>query len=47
VREFKQKGTVVEKLTEETLRDKGHLLELLAVCEGMDQPNLPFLSLNH
>jgi hypothetical protein len=31
-----QKGTVVEKLTEETLRDKGHLLELLAVCEGME-----------
>uniref|UniRef100_A0A453LE96 Uncharacterized protein n=1 Tax=Aegilops tauschii subsp. strangulata TaxID=200361 RepID=A0A453LE96_AEGTS len=33
---FKQKGTVVEKLTEETLRDKGHLLELLAVCEGVE-----------
>ena len=32
---FHQKGTVVEKLTEETLRDKGHLLELLAVCEGI------------
>uniref|UniRef100_N1R0M1 Kinesin-related protein 4 n=1 Tax=Aegilops tauschii TaxID=37682 RepID=N1R0M1_AEGTA len=34
---FKQKGTVVEKLTEETLRDKGHLLELLAVCEAQRQ----------
>jgi centromeric protein E len=36
-----QKGTVVEKLTEETLRDKGHLLELLAVCEGV-KPKLLF-----
>jgi hypothetical protein len=44
--ESKQKGTVVEKLTEETLRDKGHLLELLSVCEGVEL-NLPFLSLNH
>ncbi|GJM99334.1 hypothetical protein PR202_ga16424 [Eleusine coracana subsp. coracana] len=32
-----EKGTVVEKLTEETLRDKGHLLELLAVCEGSER----------
>ncbi|XP_066382370.1 kinesin-like protein KIN-7J isoform X2 [Miscanthus floridulus] len=32
-----EKGTVVEKLTEETLRDKGHLLELLAVCEAQRQ----------
>uniref|UniRef100_A0A453LE91 Kinesin motor domain-containing protein n=1 Tax=Aegilops tauschii subsp. strangulata TaxID=200361 RepID=A0A453LE91_AEGTS len=29
-----EKGTVVEKLTEETLRDKGHLLELLATVES-------------
>ena len=42
--ELKQKGTVVEKLTEETLRDKGHLLELLAVCEGVEL-NLFILSL--
>ncbi|RWW40476.1 hypothetical protein BHE74_00054102 [Ensete ventricosum] len=27
-------GTVVEKLTEETLRDRWHLKELLCVCEG-------------
>ncbi|KAF8749336.1 hypothetical protein HU200_012665 [Digitaria exilis] len=32
-----EKGTVVEKLTEETLTDKGHLLELLAVCEAQRQ----------
>uniref|UniRef100_A0A0D9XFW7 Kinesin motor domain-containing protein n=1 Tax=Leersia perrieri TaxID=77586 RepID=A0A0D9XFW7_9ORYZ len=32
-----EKGTVVEKLTEEALRDKGHLLELLAVCEAQRQ----------
>ncbi|CAN6200321.1 unnamed protein product [Urochloa humidicola] len=32
-----EKGTVVEKLAEETLRDKGHLLELLAVCEAQRQ----------
>ncbi|XP_062194675.1 kinesin-like protein KIN-7J [Phragmites australis] len=32
-----EKGTVVEKLTEGTLRDKGHLLELLAVCEAQRQ----------
>jgi hypothetical protein len=41
-----QKGTVVEKLTEETLRDKGHLLELLAVCEGIENEqtrNTPFV----
>ncbi|VAI20146.1 unnamed protein product [Triticum turgidum subsp. durum] len=42
-----EKGTVVEKLTEETLRDKGHLLELLAVCEGVELNPFFFLSLNH
>jgi hypothetical protein len=30
-----QRGTVIEKLVEETIRDKSHLLSLLAVCEGM------------
>lgn len=29
-----QKGTVVEKLTEEVLRDSKHLHELLSLCEG-------------
>lgn len=29
-----QKGTVVEKVTEETLRDWNHLQELLSACEG-------------
>lgn len=29
-----QKGTVVEKATEETLRDWNHLKDLLSVCEG-------------
>ncbi|XP_059654068.1 kinesin-like protein KIN-7E isoform X2 [Cornus florida] len=28
------KGTIVEKLTEETLRDWGHLKELLSICEA-------------
>ncbi|CAN6682771.1 unnamed protein product [Malus baccata var. baccata] len=29
-----EKGTVVEKLSEEILRDRNHLEELLSVCEG-------------
>lgn len=29
-----QRGTVVEKLTEITLKDWNHLKELLSVCEG-------------
>uniref|UniRef100_A0A0E0ENP0 Kinesin motor domain-containing protein n=1 Tax=Oryza meridionalis TaxID=40149 RepID=A0A0E0ENP0_9ORYZ len=32
-----EKGTTVEKLTEETLRDKDHLRNLLAVCEAQRQ----------
>nr|CAD1821450.1 unnamed protein product [Ananas comosus var. bracteatus] len=32
-----EKGTVVDKLTEETLRDQDHLRELLAVCEAQRQ----------
>lgn len=36
-----QKGTVVEKLTEEVLRDWKHLKELIAICEGEDQIFLP------
>ncbi|XP_020241611.1 kinesin-like protein KIN-7F isoform X2 [Asparagus officinalis] len=32
-----EKGTVVEKLTEETLRDQGHLRELLSFCEAQRQ----------
>ncbi|KAF0898312.1 hypothetical protein E2562_007164 [Oryza meyeriana var. granulata] len=32
-----EKGTTVEKLTEETLRDKDHLRDLLAVCEAQRQ----------
>ncbi|WVZ91783.1 hypothetical protein U9M48_037909 [Paspalum notatum var. saurae] len=32
-----EKGTTVEKLTEETLRDHGHLRDLLAVCEAQRQ----------
>ncbi|CAL5004856.1 unnamed protein product [Urochloa decumbens] len=31
-----EKGTTVEKLTEETLRDYNHLRDLLAVCEGVE-----------
>ncbi|CAL5391440.1 unnamed protein product [Camellia sinensis] len=29
-----QRGTIVEKLTEEILRDWDHLKELLSFCEG-------------
>ncbi|CAL9079120.1 unnamed protein product [Musa textilis] len=32
-----ERGTVVEKLTEETLRDQWHLKELLCVCEAQRQ----------
>ncbi|XVE56121.1 hypothetical protein DITRI_Ditri03aG0212200 [Diplodiscus trichospermus] len=32
-----ERGTVVEKLTEETLRDRNHLLELLSICEAQRQ----------
>ncbi|XP_062191762.1 kinesin-like protein KIN-7H isoform X2 [Phragmites australis] len=32
-----EKGTTVEKLTEETLRDHDHLRDLLAVCEAQRQ----------
>lgn len=38
-----QKGTVVEKLTEETLRDRNHLHELLSFCEG-ENITLPLLT---
>ena len=31
---YDQRGTIVEKLTEETLRDWNHLKELLSICEG-------------
>ncbi|KAF9609068.1 hypothetical protein IFM89_012508 [Coptis chinensis] len=30
-----EEGTIVEKLTEETLRDWNHLKQLLSVCEGI------------
>ncbi|XP_073270096.1 kinesin-like protein KIN-7F [Primulina huaijiensis] len=32
-----EKGTVIEKLTEETLRDWNHLKELLSICEAQRQ----------
>jgi centromeric protein E len=32
-----QKGTVVEKLTEETLRDWNHFKELLSICIAQRQ----------
>ncbi|KAE8685968.1 Kinesin-like protein NACK1 [Hibiscus syriacus] len=32
-----ERGTVVEKLTEETLRDRNHFKELLSVCEAQRQ----------
>ncbi|XP_034674880.1 kinesin-like protein KIN-7F isoform X2 [Vitis riparia] len=32
-----ERGTVVDKLTEETLRDRNHLQELLSICEAQRQ----------
>ncbi|PIN06247.1 Kinesin-like protein [Handroanthus impetiginosus] len=32
-----EKGTIIEKLTEETLRDWNHLQELLSICEAQRQ----------
>ncbi|XP_057975848.1 kinesin-like protein KIN-7F [Malania oleifera] len=32
-----ERGTVVERLTEETLRDEHHLMELLSICEAQRQ----------
>ncbi|WOL19146.1 hypothetical protein Cni_G27943 [Canna indica] len=32
-----ERGTIVEKLTEETLRDQNHLKELLSLCEAQRQ----------
>ncbi|KAG8364380.1 hypothetical protein BUALT_Bualt19G0122900 [Buddleja alternifolia] len=32
-----EKGTIIEKLTEETLRDWSHLKELLSICEAQRQ----------
>lgn len=32
-----ERGTIVEKLTEETLRDWNHLIELLSLCEAQRQ----------
>lgn len=29
-----QRGTIVDKLTEVTVRDSSHLKELLSICEG-------------
>ncbi|CAI0378342.1 unnamed protein product [Linum tenue] len=39
-----EKGTVVEKATEETLRDWNHLKELLSVCETQRQIGETFLN---
>ncbi|KAK4424100.1 Kinesin-like protein KIN-7F [Sesamum alatum] len=32
-----ERGTIIEKLTEETLRDRNHLKELLSICEAQRQ----------
>ncbi|KAG9142519.1 hypothetical protein Leryth_017009 [Lithospermum erythrorhizon] len=32
-----ERGTIIEKLTEETLRDKNHLKELLSICDALRQ----------
>ncbi|CAO2828046.1 unnamed protein product [Amaranthus hypochondriacus] len=39
-----ERGTVVEKLTEETLRDWDHFKELLAICEAQRQIGETFLN---
>ncbi|KAH9625982.1 hypothetical protein KSS87_008661 [Heliosperma pusillum] len=39
-----ERGTVVEKLTEETLRDWNHFQELLAICEAQRQIGETFLN---
>ncbi|XP_054786621.1 kinesin-like protein KIN-7E isoform X2 [Prosopis cineraria] len=44
LRDDPEKGTVVEKLTEETLRDWGHLTELLSFCEAQRQVGETYLN---
>ncbi|KAL0376193.1 UNVERIFIED_CONTAM: Kinesin-like protein KIN-7F [Sesamum calycinum] len=34
---IQKRGTIIEKLTEETLRDRNHLKELLSICEAQRQ----------
>ncbi|KAG9142626.1 hypothetical protein Leryth_020644 [Lithospermum erythrorhizon] len=41
-----ERGTVVEKLIEETVRDKSHLIELLSICEAQRQIGETFLNEN-
>ncbi|XP_060168505.1 kinesin-like protein KIN-7E [Lycium barbarum] len=41
-----EKGTIIEKLTEETLRDWDHLKELLSVCEAQRQIGETYLNEN-
>ncbi|XP_028767962.1 kinesin-like protein KIN-7E [Neltuma alba] len=44
LRDDPEKGTIVEKLTEETLRDWGHLKELLSFCEAQRQVGETYLN---
>ncbi|XP_019165490.1 PREDICTED: kinesin-like protein KIN-7E isoform X3 [Ipomoea nil] len=39
-----EKGTIIEKLTEETLRDWNHLKELLSICEAQRQIGETYLN---
>ncbi|CAH9125878.1 unnamed protein product [Cuscuta epithymum] len=39
-----EKGTIIEKLTEETLRDWDHLKELLSICEAQRQIGETYLN---
>ncbi|XP_016463214.1 kinesin-like protein KIN-7E [Nicotiana tabacum] len=41
-----EKGTIIEKLTEETLRDWDHLKELLSICEAQRQIGETYLNEN-
>ncbi|KAF7810834.1 kinesin-like protein KIN-7E isoform X1 [Senna tora] len=44
LRDDPERGTTVEKLTEETLRDWGHLKELLSFCEAQRQVGETYLN---
>lgn len=45
--QFQQRGTVVEKLTEEILRDWGHVIQLLSICEGNTMNSFFWHIINH
>ncbi|KAL0412441.1 UNVERIFIED_CONTAM: Kinesin-like protein KIN-7F [Sesamum radiatum] len=40
---IQKRGTIIEKLTEETLRDRNHLKELLSICEDNESSAREFI----